>query len=59
MKLSTTKELEAMSVEQAEEYYKKYNDESAAIRLEAWKEANPSAAKPKKVEKVEEKTDEE
>ena len=47
------------SLKDAEDYYKRYNKESAAIRLEAWKEANPSAAKPKKVEKVEEKADEE
>lgn len=43
------------SLKEAEEYYKKYNDESAAKRLEAWKAANPSAAPVKKeVKKVEE-----
>ena len=36
------------SLKEAEEYYKKYNKESAARRLEAWKEANPTAAPAKK-----------
>ena len=40
------------TLEEAEEYYKKYNAQSAAIRLEAWKEANPSAAPVKKEKKV-------
>jgi|TARA_R110002110_G_scaffold361941_2_gene571607 hypothetical protein len=48
------------SLKEAEEYYKRYNKESAAKRLEAWKEANPSAAPAKKAEKkVEDKADEE
>ena len=48
------------SLKEAEEYYKRYNKISAARRLEAWKEANPSEAPAKKVEKkVEEKADEE
>jgi len=38
------------SLKEAEEYYKRYNKESAAKRLEAWKEANPSAAPAKKAE---------
>lgn len=47
-------------LEDAEKYYNEtYNTESASKRIAAWKEANPSAAKPKKVEKVEEKSDEE
>jgi hypothetical protein len=44
------------SLKEAEDYYKRYNKESAAKRLEAWKAANPSAAPVKKVEK---KADEE
>ena len=49
------------SLKEAEDYYKKYNKESAAKRLEAWKAANPSAAPAKKEVKkvVEEKADEE
>ncbi len=48
------------SIEEAEEYYKRYNAKSAAIRLDAWKAANPSATPVKKVEKkVEDKADEE
>ena len=48
------------SLKEAEEYYKRYNATSAAIRLEAWKEANPSAAPAKEVKKVvEEEADEE
>ena len=47
------------SLKEAEEYYKRYNKISAAIRLEAWKEANPSAAPAKKEKVVEEKADEE
>ncbi len=48
------------SLKEAEEYYKRYNKESAVIRLDAWKAANPSATPVKKVEKkVEDKPDEE
>ena len=48
------------SLKEAEDYYKRYNKESAAIRLDRWKAANPSAAPAKKeVKKVEEKADEE
>ena len=48
------------SLKEAEDYYKRYNAKSAAIRMEAWKEANPSTA-PAKKEKVvvEEEADEE
>ena len=47
------------SLKEAEEYYKRYNKESAAKRLDAWKAANPSAAPVKEVKKVEKKADEE
>jgi|TARA_Y100000034_G_C6890537_1_gene409551 hypothetical protein len=48
------------SLKEAEEYYKRYNKESAERRLELWKEENPSATPAKKEEKkVEEKADEE
>ena len=49
------------SLKEAEDYYKRYNKESAAKRLEAWKAANPSAAPAEKEVKkvVKEEADEE